>query len=154
MATPDTLPEIATAKRPRVSKEFLRTVHRCPSCGDYLFGTPVLQCKHGHILPIRCYWYKKSGSFYAECLDLDLITRGGTPEEAIGRLQEDMWWYVDTVLSGGSSEGLIPRKASFWNWVRYYAFQFVHRLRYLFTGHDDNTNHHVTSVGHFKLSRC
>jgi hypothetical protein len=153
MATSETLSDVASGKRPTLSKEVLRTVHTCKRCGRYLIGTPVLQCEHGHILPIRCYWYRKNGAFYAECLDFDIITRAETAEEAIGRLQEDMWWYVDTVLSGGSSEGLIPRKAPFWSWVRYYAFSFVRLLCTLFSTHD-KTDHHITSVGHFRFSPC
>lgn len=150
-----TLPEIANAKRPSMTKEVLRTVVRCQECGRYLIGTPVLQNQHGHILPIRCYYYRKGGVFYAECLDLDLVTRGQTPEEAIGRLQEDMWWYVDTVLSGGSSERLIPRKASFWNWVRYYAHLIVRRLYSFLSGHNKTTpERRISSVGPIKLSRC
>lgn len=153
MATSETLPAVSTGKRPNVSKEFLRTVHRCEKCGRYLIGTPVLQCSHGHIIPIRCYCYRKGNAFYAECLDLNLVTRGETPEEAIGRLQEDMWWYVDTVLSGGSSEGLIPRRAPFWDWVRYYSYLMVRRLRLLFSEHG-KPDHQITSVGPIRLSRC
>jgi len=153
MATSDTLPTVSPRKPPVVSKEFLRTVHKCPECGEYLIGTPLLQCSHGHILPIRCFYYRKGKMFYAECLDLDLLTRGETPEEAIGRLQEDMWWYVDTVLSGGSSEGLIPRRAPLWSWVRYYARRTIRRLRWMFAKHG-KADHQITSVGPIRLSRC
>ena len=153
MAT-STQPNVGSAKRPLLSKEELRTVYRCPQCGEYLIATPLLQCSHEHILPIRCFWYRKGRNVYAECLDLDIITRGETPEEAIGRLQEDMYWYVQTVLSGGSSEGLIPRPAPWKSWVRYYLHQLVRRLRFLFSRHDKNDTHEITALGVNRLSRC
>src|SRR5271163_3485315 len=114
-----TQPTEASAARVHPSKDDLRTVHRCEQCGKYLIATPLLQCSHGHILPLRCFWYRKGRNVYAECLDLNIITRGENPEEAIGRLQEDMYWYIQTVLSGGSSEGLIPRPAPWQSWVKY-----------------------------------
>lgn len=91
---------------------------------------------------------------YAECLDLDIITKGATPEEAIGRLQEDMYWYIQTVLSGGSSEGLIPRPAPWRSWVRYYLHLSGCRLRWLFSRHDKDGIHEITALGVNRLSRC
>jgi hypothetical protein len=158
MTPTSTIPN-APAKAPTSaapSKEELRTVVRCSGCGEYLIGTPMLQCSHGHILPIRCFWYRKGGKAYAECLDLDLITRGDTPEEAIGRLQEDMYWYINTVLSEGSkdSEGLIPRRAPWSSWVRYYFHTLLCRLRWMFSKHDGLSDHKIRNLGATKLSRC
>lgn len=153
MASTSTLPNVSLGKQP-LSKEELRTVYRCQRCGEFLIGTPLLQCSHGHILPIRCFWYRQGKTVYAECLDLDLITKGNTPEEAIGRLQEDMYWYVDTVLSGGSSEGLIPRKAPWSSWVRYYLHVLRRSLRWLFIKHDGPSDHRIRNLGAIKLSQC
>jgi hypothetical protein len=152
MAT-STQPNVS-AKRPPLSKEELRTVHRCEKCGEYLIATPLLQCSHGYILPLRCFWYRKGKAVYAECLDLDIITKGATPEEAIGRLQEDMYWYIQTVLSGGSSEGLIPRPAPWRSWVRYYLHLSGRRLLWLFSKHDKDGTHEITALGVNRLSRC
>jgi len=156
MASSSTLPSV-DGKRAASEEELrtlLRTVRRCPQCGDYLIGTPILQCSHGQILPLRCFWYRKQKNIYAECLDLDIITRGDTPEEAIARLQEDVYWYIATVLSKESSEGLIPRPAPWSSWARYYLHTIVCRLRSLFSKHDKRSDHHITSLGAIKLSRC
>jgi len=106
----------------------LRKVYRCDRCGGFMIGVPPIHCKDGHLLPIRCFTYRKGGLFYAECLDLNLLTRGDSEEEAIGRLQEEMFAYVHTVLDGGSTEGLIPRKAPFLSWAKYYTYLLMDRL--------------------------
>src|SRR5438270_9338064 len=103
----------------------LREVRRCPQCGDLMFRQPVISCGHcGRVLPIRCYAYKSGGRYYAECLTLNLISRGATEDEAVGRLQEAMFLHVKTAFDG-EAKGLIPRRASLSHWLRYWAYSFV-----------------------------
>jgi hypothetical protein len=95
-------------------------VRHCKGCGAPMFMKPVIQCGHcGRILQVRCFSYGKAGVFYAECIDLNLLSRGNTQEEAIIRLQEQMFSYVATALAG-DTEGLIPRRASLLSFIRYY----------------------------------
>lgn len=122
----------------------LRTVRRCDRCGAYMIGVPLIQCEHGHTLPIRCFTYRKGARFYAECLDLNLLTRGDSEEEAIGRLQEEMFAYIHAVLDGGSTEGLIPRKAPLWSWVKYYSYLLRDRLVWPLTRRHRPTRIHET----------
>jgi hypothetical protein len=52
-------------------------------------------------------------------VDLSLLARGNTREEAIIHLQEQMFSYVAAVLKG-PAEGLIPRRAPVLSYIRYY----------------------------------
>jgi hypothetical protein len=113
--------------------EELRLVHRCSACGGYIIGTPVIQCDNcGGTLPLRCFVYHaRNRNFYAECLDLSLIARGSTEEEAIGRLQEEMYGYCHTVIEGGGdTRGLLPRRAPLASWIHYYAKKLPIKLLY------------------------
>ncbi len=133
----------------------LRTVHRCEHCGAFLIGTPLIECGHGGtILPIRCFRYRKGDQYYAECLDLDLIARGDTEEEAIGRLQGQMFGYVHTVTEEGSAKGLIPRRAPLSSWIHYYATRTFDRLARLFTKRHRPSLHTVYNLGVTRLTHC
>jgi hypothetical protein len=94
--------------------------HICNTCGSPLFLKPLVQCQDcGEIFPLRCLSYSGGDGFYAECVDLSLLARGNTREEAIIHLQEQMFSYVATVLEG-PADGLIPRRAPLLSFVRYY----------------------------------
>ena len=63
--------------------------------------------------------------YLAECVDLDLISEGGTPEEAIGKLQEAICGYLEAAFDGQSTEGLVLRPSPLsrrlryhWHWIR------------------------------------
>jgi len=105
-------------------KSLPREVHEartCKRCGSPMFLKPLIQCKDcGDVLPLRCFSYKQGSGFYAECIDLNLLSRGNTREEAIIRLQEQMFSYVATVFDGSSPEGLVPRRAPLLSFARYY----------------------------------
>lgn len=132
----------------------LREVQRCEQCGAYLIATPLLECLHcGDLLPLRCFSYRKGRYYYAECVDLDLISRGDSDEEAIGRLQEQMFGYVQTVIDGGSAKGLIPRRAPLTSWIRYYCQTAVARIVSLFLRRHSTTIHpHYPGVT--RLTHC
>ena len=103
-------------------------VRRCPDCGDVMFLKPLIQCGScACTLPLRCFAYKSRGVFYAECLDLSLLSRGQTEEDAVARLQEQMFSYVAAAFDG-DPKGLIPRKAPTSSWIRYYWRFFKNRL--------------------------
>ncbi len=92
----------------------------CKRCGSPMFLKPLIQCKDcGEVFPLRCFSYGGGDSYYAECIDLNLLARGNTREEAIIHLQEQMFSYVATVFEG-PVEGLVPRHAPLLSFIRYY----------------------------------
>lgn len=100
----------------------------CKGCGSPMSLKPVIQCSEcGETLPLRCFSYKEGSGFYAECIDLNLLSRGNTREEAVIRLQEQMFSYVATAFEG-STKGLIPRRAPISSFVRYYLTVAKDRL--------------------------
>lgn len=101
----------------------LREVRHCPQCGSPLIAVPVLTCAHcGEKLALRCFTYSpRPGQFIAECIDLDLLAQGDSLEEAIGKLQEAMFGYLQAAFDGQSTKGLVLRPSP-----------FSHRLRYAY----------------------
>lgn len=70
---------------------------------------------------LRCLVYKpKSNLYIAECVDLDILVRAGTEQEAAKKLVEAIRGYMKVVLEGDIT-GLVPRPSP-----------FSHRLRYRF----------------------
>jgi predicted RNase H-like HicB family nuclease len=115
-------------------EDVIDRVQICECCGAPAILTPILKCAHcNEILDIKCFVYERHGSFYGQCLTLNLISRGATQEEAIRRLQGAMFSYVKTVLEDGkSAAGLIPRRAPVTAWIRYYVHLFSARFLYIF----------------------
>jgi predicted RNase H-like HicB family nuclease len=118
------------------SKELDQQIQRvtpCECCGALKILTPKVMCAHcGGPLNIRCQVYRQKGAYFAECLTLNLLSRGETEAEAIRRLQVAMFSYVATVArEGESAEGLIPRHAPAASWLRYFASQAKNRVAYL-----------------------
>lgn len=111
-------------------EETIQRVLFCPCCGEAMICTPRLVCGEcGHLLDLKCQVYGGGDAWYAECLTLDLLSKGDTEADAIRRLQIAMFSYVATVLqSGESTDGLIPRSAPFASWVRYYTQIAIWRL--------------------------
>lgn len=105
----------------------LREVTRCPDCGGPLLRVPVLICAHcDQEHPLRCFTYRsRQGEYVAECVDLDLLAQGNTLEEAIGKLQEAMFSYLEVAFAGDSTKGLVLRPSPLSHRLRYY----LHRLR-------------------------
>ena len=105
----------------------LRQVSRCPDCGGPLIRVPVLACTRcGEKHSLRCFTYSpRRDQYVAECIDLDLLAQGGTLEEAIGKLQEAMFSYLEVAFTGESTKGLVLRPSPLSHRLRYY----LHRLR-------------------------
>jgi len=108
----------------------LREVQRCPKCGRPVMRVPVLTCADcGQDHPLRCYVYKnRSGKYIAECLDLDIMSQSDDLADAIGKLQEAMFSYLDLAFEG-STEGLVLRPAPWTHWLRYRLSQFRRGIR-------------------------
>lgn len=111
----------------RTSVSPMREVRHCPDCGSPLIAVPVLKCAHcgSEIIP-RCFVYSPGpGRHIAECVDLDLLSQGNTPEEAIGRLQEAMDGYLKVVFEGGSTRGLVLRPSPLSRRLRYLVYRLL-----------------------------
>jgi hypothetical protein len=132
----------------------LRKVHRCRNCGELMIATPLIKCSHCDAeVPIRCFTFKSGKHFYAQCLDLNLLSRGDTEEEAIGRLQESMFAYVVSAFDGDPS-GLIPRRAPLGSWVRYFFRHSIRTAKWLFKRRDSRHQVHFEVPNAAKLSHC
>ena len=112
----------------------IQAVRFCPCCGEATILTPHIVCgRCESALDIKCYVFKSGGAWYAECLTLNLLSKGDTQADAIRRLQVSMFSYVETVLRDGqSSAGLIPRSAPSLSWIAYYCRTFFGRLAFVF----------------------
>jgi|ERR1019366_1415876 predicted RNase H-like HicB family nuclease len=133
----------------------LLEIRRCRGCGEIMFLTPVLKCEHcGEIFRLRCHSYKHGKDFYAECLTLNLLARGSTQEEAVARLQEQMFTYVEAALLGGETKGLIPRRAPFGSWVRYCVHLLRNRVKRIFVHHPHGQDLEFQDVGVSMFSHC
>lgn len=113
----------------------LRQVHHCPSCGQILIAVPVLACADcGRQYHLRAYFYSpRPHQFIAECVDLDLLTQGNSPEQAVGKLQEAMASYLRTAFEGGSTNGLVLRPSPLSHRLRYRWHCWVKRAAEIFT---------------------
>jgi len=122
------MPEVLERREGAIHPMMARVTH-CPSCGDPLIGVPVLTCAHcGAERPLRAFYYKAKEGYIAECVDLDLLTQGKTPEEAIKRLQEAMYGYLQVAFSGESTKGLVLRLSPLSRRLRYYAYRLLSRF--------------------------
>jgi predicted RNase H-like HicB family nuclease len=116
-------------ERNEVVPEFLADVVRCPACHDPLISVPVLKCAHcGASRALRAFYYKVPEGYIAECIDLNLMSQGSTPEEAIKRLQEAMYGYLQVAFEGESTRGLVLRLSPLSHRLRYYWHKMLSRL--------------------------
>lgn len=82
-----------------------------------------------HSFTLRCLAYRHANSYIAECIDLNLLVKRGSIDEAASSLEDAIRGYLSVVLDNprdmetfariGRVEGLIPRPSP-----------FTHRLRY------------------------
>jgi predicted RNase H-like HicB family nuclease len=74
-----------------------------------------------HVLTLRVLAFRRRGKWYAQCLDLNLMTSRPGLESALAALAEQIQLYVETALEANEWEQRIPRPAPFENWVAYYC---------------------------------
>ena len=80
----------------------------------------------------RCYAYRDKEGYYAICLDLMLIARRDTLDEAVNELQEVILGYLESAYAGGWEKDLIPRPAPREDWLRYYWLLVLNTVKALF----------------------
>jgi len=71
------------------------------------------------------------GRHIAECVDLDILSQGSTPQQAIAALQEAMAGYLEAALDGGSTKGLVLRRSPLTHRLRYRLHSLSSRFREL-----------------------
>jgi hypothetical protein len=92
----------------------------------------------------RCYTYRENNFWYADCLDLMLLVKRDTMQEA---MQELELLILDYVQAARDDENLpLPRPVSFGEWVRFYARLVGHTLRVLLTGHADGLSTYTVQI--------
>src|SRR3989304_6818802 len=113
---------ISGAAEEKATMKGLQEVRHCPQCGAALICVPVLSCAPcGEERPLRCYTYSpRPGQQCAECIDLDLLSQGSTREQAIGKLQEAMFSYLEAAFDGESTKGLVLRPSPLSHRIRYH----------------------------------
>src|ERR1019366_9850433 len=134
----------------------LTQIRRCPECGHPLIASPVLECAHcGEQITLRCFTYgPRRGRYFAECIDLDLISQGNSPEEAIGKLQEAMFSYIETVFDGQSTKGLVLRLSPLSHRLHYHLRVIGHWLSGLLTGRHRKHLMPLSDRSSVRLSHC
>lgn len=135
----------------------LRRVEHCPNCGQVLIGVPVLECTHcGDSYPLRAYFYSpRSGQYIAECVDLDLLSQGTSPEQAVARLQEAMASYLAAAFDGGPTKGLVLRPSPLSHRLHYRWRCFTSRLSAIFRGrHRKHLMLHKPESENMRFSHC
>ncbi len=82
-------------------------------------------------LILRCYAQEdKDQSWYAICIDLNIISQGGTLKEARSKLHEMIKIYLSEAFNEDNAyfDDLIPRKAPLYFQARYYWLSLVNKL--------------------------
>lgn len=99
----------------------------------------------------RCYTYREGNFWYADCLDLMLLVKRETMQEA---MQELELLILDYVQAAREDEKLpLPRPADRSEWLKFYARLLWHTLRILFAGRTDGLIAYTTQIpaGQFKI---
>lgn len=73
-------------------------------------------------LVLRCVIYpNKPGEYTAECIDLDIMVRRETPQQAMVELKQAITGYLAVSLKGDYT-GLVPRPAPLTHRIRYHLY--------------------------------
>jgi predicted RNase H-like HicB family nuclease len=139
-----------TTEIPAQDNDIRQVVH-CLNCQQPVINLPVLQCAHcSKIHILRSFYYSpEPGLWVAECVDLDLTAEGKAPDEAIGKLQEAVFGYLQLAFEGESVKGLVLRPSPLSHLLRYYLSAVRERARNMFARH-----RHYMPVSTKRLSHC
>lgn len=69
---------------------------------------------------LRAYVYERHGVYHGECIDLDLMVKRETLEDALAALEEAVAGYVHAAASQGWFDELVPRKSPWINRLLYH----------------------------------
>ena len=109
-----------------------RDVKHCPGCGIPLIASPVVKSDgRDDEHRLRSFYYKRGDGYAAECVDLSLMSLGSTPEDAIGKLQEAMFGYLEVAFDGDPT-GLVTRPSPLSRRLHYYCHVTLQRIVHLF----------------------
>ena len=79
----------------------------------------------GSAIKLRCIVYQQAPNcFVGECIDLDILVKGKTPERAIESLKDAVSGYLK-VACNGDTKGLVPRPSPLSHRVRYHWYRLL-----------------------------
>lgn len=89
----------------------------------------------GHGREIKVYIYHHGGVWYAETIDLALLARGSSADEAYGNLNEMLVTYQEVATERGQLDAAMARRASMRRSVWVHAQSLLSKVRTLFSVH-------------------
>lgn len=90
------------------------------------------------VITLRVMAFPRGEYWYAECLDLNLMTRRSDLNSVLRSLREQIQLYLECAAESDDFGRRVPRRAPFKDWVIYYTASFIGALRRLL---------HVRSTG-------
>ena len=81
------------------------------------------------VIPLHIRFYSRNGEWYAECLDLDLLTARASIPDAYRELLTEIELYLQSARESGTWDRFFPRPAPFSHWLRYYAASVLGEIR-------------------------
>ncbi|MGH2460022.1 MAG: hypothetical protein ACRDIY_14285 [Chloroflexota bacterium] len=99
---------------------------------------PLTDRKPGALIDLHILIYWKDGDWYAECLDLDLLTARTEPLAAYRELMAQVKLYLQSAHEAGQWDSRVPRPAPFTHWLRYLAVAAIQAFPYVL-GHRQGT---------------
>lgn len=117
-------------------------------------GKTESQQERGH-LTLRVRIFRKGENWYAECIDLSLITRRPTADDALKALYEQALVYLNDAWQSGDWNEVVPRPASWRRHFWYYLAAALDFARHIIGRSLEGTTYKVPidSQGHL-LGTC
>jgi len=91
--------------------------------------TPAGRAQAPAVITLHLLFYHKGNDWYAECLDLDLLTARPSVLEAYRELLTEIELYCQTAVASGQWDLYVPRRAPVSHWLFYYARSIWQELR-------------------------
>jgi hypothetical protein len=91
--------------------------------------TPADPTQAPAVITLHLLFYHKGNDWYAECLDLDLLTARASVPEAYRELLTEIELYCQTAVESGQWNLYVPRRAQASHWLFYYARSIWQELR-------------------------
>jgi hypothetical protein len=90
---------------------------------------PHLPNRQTRVIPLHLLLFHANNRWYAECLDLDLITTRESGFAAFRELLVQINLYLETADGSGEWDKYYPRRAPTSHWMRYYVASLFQELR-------------------------
>lgn len=77
--------------------------------------------KDNQVVPLRILARRRDQYWYAHCLDLNLMTRRSSLDEALAALNEQIELYLSRAVESADWKSRVPRPAPLSAWLLYYG---------------------------------